>query len=120
MSSPKRNLEKLNRIVNAWEMLAPDKSYGGMTLAQFKTRVQPSFDARAQIMTLETQLGAAMASRDDADDESLSAAQMVVNGVKADPTEGPNSDLYGAMGYTRDNERKSGLTRKKQTHGQQG
>ena len=33
-------------------------------------------------------------------------------GVLADPTEGPDSALYAAFGYTRTSERKSGLTRK--------
>ena len=36
----------------------------------------------------------------------------VVAGVLADPTEGPDSATYEGMGYTRDSERKSGLTRK--------
>jgi hypothetical protein len=33
--------------------------------------------------------------------------------VRADPTEGLNSALYEAMGYTRKSDRKSGLTTKK-------
>ncbi|MBD0369309.1 MAG: hypothetical protein ICV60_00535 [Pyrinomonadaceae bacterium] len=115
MSSPKRNVEKLNKLVTALETLAPDKSFGGMTLAQFKARIQPSYDIRAQIETLDTQLSAAKAARRVADEESMRAAQLIVNGVKGDPTEGPNSDLYEAMGYTRADERKSGLTRKKKT-----
>jgi len=41
----------------------------------------------------------------------------VVNGVLADPTEGPDSSLYEAMGYTRKSERKSGLTRGKKSAG---
>ena len=36
----------------------------------------------------------------------------VVNGVLAGPTEGPDSALYAAFGYTRKSERKTGLTRK--------
>ena len=43
---------------------------------------------------------------------SRSQAQLVVAGVLADPTEGPDSSLYEAMGYTRKSERRSGLTRK--------
>jgi hypothetical protein len=33
--------------------------------------------------------------------------------VLSDPTEGPDSALYEAMGYTRKSERKSGLTRQR-------
>lgn len=118
MRSPKRNLEKLNKIMTAWETFAPEKSFGGMTLAQFRTQVQPSFDIRTQIETLETQLGGAKSTRDDTDRQSMRLAEMVVNGVKGDPTEGPNSELYEGMGYTRDDERSSGLTRRKKSNGQ--
>jgi len=53
----------------------------------------------------------AINDRDSADATFLAKAQLVVNGVLADPTEGPDSSLYEAMGYTRKSERKSGLHR---------
>ena len=53
--------------------------------------------------------------RDRADADFLVKAQQVVAGVLADPTEGPDSALYKAMGYRRKSERKSGLTRKRNT-----
>ena len=37
----------------------------------------------------------------------------VINGILADPDEGPDSPLYEAIGYTRRSERKTGLTRKR-------
>ena len=51
-------------------------------------------------------------SREDADQVSLAKAAMIVAGVVGDPSFGPDSSLYEAMGYTRKSERKSGLTRK--------
>ena len=36
-------------------------------------------------------------------------------GVASDPAYGNNSPLYGAMGFVRKSEKKSGLTRKKKT-----
>jgi len=83
-----------------------------MTLDQFKTAVQPSLDARELIKDLENQLAHAINQRDAADAVSLEKMQGVVAGVKADPTEGPNSSLLEAFGYTRKSERKSGLSRK--------
>ena len=59
--NPKDNLEKIKRILNAWETLAPAKSFGGMTLAQFKATVQPSLDARDLIDDLEAQQAQAKA-----------------------------------------------------------
>ena len=69
--------------------------------------------AREQIDDLEDQLRLAKAARARADEEFLAKAQLVVAGVLADPTEGPDSALYEGMGYTRKSDRKSGLTRKR-------
>ena len=112
-TSPKVNELKLNRMLNGWETLAPAKSFGGMTFAQFQAGVQPSLDARSRIADLETQMTQAIADREAADEISLAKAQQVVNGVLADPTEGPDSALYEAFGYTPKRDRKSGLTRRK-------
>jgi hypothetical protein len=86
-----------------------------MTLAQLKASVKPSFDAREELRVLESQVQSKQIERDNADQESLRRIQLVVNGVIADPEEGPDSDLYDAFGYTRKSERKTGLTRKKKT-----
>ncbi len=111
-NSPKQNQLKMERILNAWQTLAPAKSFGGMTLTQFEAAAQPARDARDRIDDLEDQRTQAITDRETADEAFAEKAQLVVNGVLADPTEGANSALYEAMGYTRKDERKSGLTRK--------
>ena len=113
MPTPRDNQLKMDRLLNAWETLAPGKSFGGMTFAQFQAIAQPAQAARQRIDDLEDQLKQAIADREQADDAFLVKAQQVINGVLADPTEGPDSALYEAMGYTRKSERKSGLTRKR-------
>jgi hypothetical protein len=115
MRQPKTTMEKINRVISGWETLAPDKTFGGMTLAQFKAAVKPSFDTREELRVLESQTQSKQIDRDDADTESLRLVQRVVNGVVGDPEEGPDSDLYDSFGYTRTSERKTGLTRKKKT-----
>ncbi|HEY0375982.1 MAG TPA: hypothetical protein VGC87_03410 [Pyrinomonadaceae bacterium] len=112
-ASPNVIEEKIQRMLNAWETLAPDKTFGGMTLAQFRAAAQPSQAARDRIDDLEDQLKQAQADRDRADEDFLAKSQLVVSGVLADPAEGPDSALYGAMGYTRKSDRKSGLVRKR-------
>jgi len=109
---PKDNLDRIKRILHGWQTLAPDKSFGGMTLAQFQAAVQPSLDARQRIDTLEEEMRQALTDRETADENSLTKAQQVVNGVLADPEEGPNSALYESFGYTLKRDRKSGLTHK--------
>ena len=113
MASPKDIALKIDKMLNAWETLAPGKSFGGMTLAQFQAAAQPAQAARERIEELEDQLTQAIADRETADEAFLAKAQLVVNGVLADPTEGADSALYEAMGYTRKSERRSGLTRKR-------
>ena len=112
MPGPGAINDRLEQVVNAWQTLAPTQSFGGMTLAQFKTAIQPSLDTRASIASLENQLLAAQNARDDADKVSLDKVQLVINGVIGDPAHGPDSDLYEAMGYVRKSERQTGLTRK--------
>jgi len=112
MKAPKDNKAKIDQVVNAWETLAQTHSFGGMTLAEFKAAVQPSQAARDALKTLDDQVTAAMNARDMADQVSLNKVQLAVNGVVGDPAFGPDSDLYEAMGYVRESERKSGLTRK--------
>lgn len=110
---PKDTAQKIARMLNAWETLAPDKSFGGMTLAQFRGAAAPAQAARERIDDLEDQLKQAIADREEADDAFLAKAQLVVAGVLADPTEGHESALYQAFGYTKKSDRKSGLTRKR-------
>lgn len=113
MNTPKSNEEKLTKMLNAWEQLAPGKTFGGMTLEQFRAVVTAALDARARIDDVEAQMTQALRARDSADEAALGKAQQLVNGVLADPTEGAESALYEAMGYTRPSDRKSGLHRNK-------
>ena len=110
--APKDAKDKYDAVVKAWANLAPTAQFGGMTLEQFKTLIKPSEDARASLTALDQQVLAALNARAAADVVSLDKAQMVVDGVRGDPTYGPDSALYEAMGYVRKSERKSGLTRK--------
>lgn len=110
--SPKSTEEKMNRMLNAWEELATDKSFGGITLAQFRDIAKPCQQSRERIAVLEAQRTQTISDREDADLIFEEKAQQVVNGVLADPNFGPDSALYEAFGYTPRRERRSGLTRK--------
>ena len=109
--SPKYAETFINEITKPWEELAPQAVFGDMTLAQFKTKVKASLDARAEIASLESQLTAARQDRSNADPVSVETCITVVNGVRSHPQFGENSPLYKAMGYVPKNERKSGLVR---------
>ena len=114
-SSPKKVAVKLQKLIDAWTTLRPTKSFAGMTLEQFKAKVQPSLDARGQLTTLKSQTTDSRTQRGQSDDASLDLALLVVNSVKGDPAEGESGSLYAAMGYVPKSARRSGLTRKGQT-----
>ena len=113
--SPKKVAARLQKVIDGWTTVRPAKSFGGMTLEQFKAKVQPSLDTRSQLVTLKSQTTDSRVQRQQSDSASLETAQLVVNAVKGDPEEGEDGSLYAAMGYIPKSQRRSGLTRKGQT-----
>ena len=111
MANPKIVGDHLEAVIAGWEEHAADASFSGLTLAQFKTKVKPSLDARAVIEDLDRQLDGARVDRKNADVTSVEVAANVVNSVKGDNNFGENSALYASFGYIRKDDRKSGLTR---------
>jgi hypothetical protein len=117
MPGPQAIEERLRKAISSWETMAPAKSFGGMTLDQFKAQTAPSFTKREVIADLDTQMAQAINDRDAADEISLALLQRMIAGILADPTEGPNSSLIEGVGRTRQSERKTGLTRKRKGGG---
>jgi len=101
-----------NKILGAWGELAPAATFGGMTLAQYTAKVQPSLDSRRQIAKLQTDLKAEEVNRDKLDAPTSATNDKVIKSVVADDNFGDDSALYEGMGYIRKSARASGLTRK--------
>ena len=112
MQTPQGNLARITTVMNAWENLRPGKSFGGMTLEEFKRIVQPSLDSRDRIAELEAMLAAERARRDEADRVSMPATRGVVDSVMGDRAEGPDGAVYEAMGFVRASENRRGLVRR--------
>jgi hypothetical protein len=113
--NPKDKEQKIAQTVNAWEAVKPHKKFADMTVEEFRAKANRSVESRKKIKILQDQLEAEQAIRDDVDKDNLELVRRIVNDVLSDPEEGPDSELYKAMGYVRRSERKSGLTRKKKT-----
>lgn len=111
-NGPKDVEKRLTNLLNAWKNEAPNATFGGMTLDQFKNKVKPSLDARQRVADLEAQLTGAQDVRDDADKVTSPLIQLVVNAIKGDPNYGEDSALYEEAGYIRKSERSSGKTNK--------
>jgi hypothetical protein len=111
-NSPYKNEEKMLKVLNAWRTLAPAKKFAGMTAAEFEAQIDKSLAPRQRLIAINDEVKQEIATRETEDATTMTNVEMIVAGVVADPTEGANSALYGAMGYIRKEDRKSGLTRK--------
>lgn len=116
-NSPKNNEDKMLMVLNAWKTLAPDKSFGGMTVQEYEIQVNKSLAPRTRLDELDDEVKREQATRESEDVITTGKISLIVNGVLADPTEGDDSALYESMGYIRKSSRKSGLTRKKKNAG---
>lgn len=106
---------RMEAITKAWKKLRPTKSFAGMTLDEFLLAIKPSVDARQAITDAEVEMVALQDRRDDADKPVIKTMKKIVDAVKGDVTEGPDGELYEAMGFVRDSERASGKTNKTKT-----
>jgi hypothetical protein len=110
--NPTRVARKAAQVSTAWEQIAPDAEFAGMTLPAFKTAIGESFAIRERLAQLEADQSANLARRTVADAATNNRLKLVVNSVKGHPSYGENSDLYRAMGYVTAADKASGLTRK--------
>ena len=95
-----------------WEAEAADLNLGNQTLDQVKelgTQAQDAIDALAKLRNEEQAL---MAQRDGTVLAYWEALQRAKHGCLGHSKFGRNSSLYKRWGYVRDDDRKSGLTRK--------
>lgn len=70
-SNPKANGDSIQGVIDGREDHAADATFSGMSLAQFKAKVKPSLDARAEIANLDRQRAGFRVDRDNADVTSL-------------------------------------------------
>jgi len=110
--NPTRIARRAAQVSTAWEQIAPEAEFAGMTLTAFKTAIGESFAIRERLAQLEADQSANLARRTVADAATNNRVKLVVNSVKGSPTYGENSDLYRAMGYVTAADKASGLTRK--------
>lgn len=108
----KRRAVKIN---DAWKEGAPSVEFMGVKQSDLNAKItaveakeQTLDDLRAQVKMLEDEV---LDDYADIDDTLVDVA----SGVRGNKDYGDDSPLYGAMGFVRKSERKSGLTRKTKT-----
>ncbi|MFQ3167642.1 MAG: hypothetical protein ACI8QI_000173 [Limisphaerales bacterium] len=105
MSNIKITKNRYNRVLDVWAQFAPEESFAGMTLAEFKAGVQSSIDERDRAAQAVLERRAAIASREVADIATRGLCKRVVSSIIGDSSHGADSALYRAMGYRTDADR---------------
>jgi hypothetical protein len=110
--SLKKIKDELERFIAAISELAPDKIFGGVTLDSLKADESTMHAKDRKVEQDEAALKGSQVDRKTFYEAEAKKLELVKNGVIGDPDFGPDSPLYGAMGFKRTSERASGLTRK--------
>jgi hypothetical protein len=108
----KSMVERIRLFKAAWNEQASEETFAGMTYAQFESACAGCLSLRDEILVLDVQREGKRTARDIADLAARELCDLVINAVRGTPGHGKDSALYRAMGYVRQSERKSGLTRK--------
>ena len=111
-NSPKVNEDRLKKAVSVWRSLRPTKKFLGLTVDEFEAELKPCSAAREAVSEAEAKLTGAINTRNEADVTGLTLVDRFVAAVKADASEGENSEVLEALGYVIPSKRKSGLHRK--------
>jgi len=110
----KRIRERVNRMNDAWSQGASTVVFGGITQTQFDTKIKAAATVDQEIDDMEAALVLKKQFRDGLYEELNDDSVKIVAGLKGDPAFGDDHPLLDAMGFVRDSQRKSGLTRKKE------
>ena len=113
-TATKRIRERVTQMNDAWEQGAANAVFNGITQPQFDTKIKAATAADQEIDDMEAALTLKKRFRDGLYDELNDDSVKILAGLKGDPAFGDNHPLVEAMGFVRDSERKSGLTRKKE------
>lgn len=105
--------EEIDRFVAAATELAPGEKFGNISLADLQA-VKTGLDTDdATVAQNEATLEASQDTRKTNYKAAAKKLELYKNGVIGNEQFGPDSPLYGAMGFKRTSERASGLTRKR-------
>lgn len=111
LRSPKATLLRVEVVDNAWSTMCPEETFFGHTLEQYREKIKPMYDVRAEMTEIDTRRTGLKAKRQDADDVGNRLANNIVGAVRSHPKHGADSPVYAAMGFTRESERSGGRKR---------
>lgn len=105
--------QRRDQFLASWREYAPEATFAGFSLAQFETESMKPLEIRNRMVAARTQLGGMKLERDKTDETHSEMLTAIANGIRADPTHGPDSPLYRSLGFIPKSERKRPQSRKK-------
>jgi hypothetical protein len=105
--------ERVTKMNNAWKQGAPTVAFKGIKQSDFQADIEAADAIEQEIASLEAQVKMKKNERDAAYLKLNEDSIKVRDGVEGDVNFGTNHPLYEGMGFTTDDNRASGLTRKK-------
>ncbi len=110
----KKIRERVTQMNDAWAQGAATAAFGGITRTQFDTKIKAAAAADQEIEEMEAAITLKKQARDSLYAALYDDSVKIIASVKTDPGFGDDHPLVDAMGFVRDSQRKSGLTRKKE------
>ena len=104
--------EECNVMNDAWVEGAKAVEFNGITQAEFGADITTGATFDSEVGDIEAQLKMKRDERDDFYGNLNEKRSKIGQGVAGNKDYGDDSPLFGAMGFVRKSERKSGLTRK--------
>jgi hypothetical protein len=111
----KRIRERVTQMNDAWTQGAATAVFGGIAQTQFDTKIKAAAATDQEVDEMEAALVLKKQFRDGLYEALNDDSVKILAGLKGDPAFGDDHPLVDAMGFVRDSQRKSGLTRKKES-----
>ncbi len=99
---------KRAQFLSSWEEYAQDKSFAGMTLAEFQTKSMEPLDVRKDLGDARTKVSGLILKRDQADVTLNEDFLLIAHAIRADKDFGEDCPFYRSLGFVPKSERKNG------------
>jgi len=114
MPVPTRRIrERVTQMNDAWAQGAPNAVFNGITQTQFDAKIKAAAAADQEIDDLEAALNLKKQLRDGLYEALNDDSVKVHAGIEGHPDFGKDHPILDPMGFVRDSQRKTGLTRRK-------
>ena len=110
----KKIRERVTQMNDGWSQGAENTAFSGITQTQFDTRIKAAAASDREVEEMEAALVLKKQFRDGLYEALNDDSVKIIAAVRIHPDFGGDHPLVDAMGFVRDSQKKSGLTRKKE------